>query len=83
MPMKNPPHPGRGIRTACLKPLRLSVTEDCPKVPPPGFSRHNIVFRAEHFSHSHWPAYAGIYFEKVRTLYAIGKAIRIMCTSSP
>jgi|SRR5271157_649071 len=27
MPMKNPPHPGRGIRTACLEPLGLSVTE--------------------------------------------------------
>ncbi len=25
--MKNPPHPGRSIRTACLKPLGLSVTE--------------------------------------------------------
>jgi len=25
--MKNPPHPGRGIRTACLEPLGLSVTE--------------------------------------------------------
>ena len=27
MPMKKPPHPGRSIRTACLEPLRLSVTE--------------------------------------------------------
>ena len=27
MPMKNPPHPGRSVRTACLDPLRLSVTE--------------------------------------------------------
>ena len=26
MPMKNPPHPGRGIRNACLDPLGLSVT---------------------------------------------------------
>jgi antitoxin HigA-1 len=26
MPMKNPPHPGRSIRTACLVPLGLSVT---------------------------------------------------------
>jgi len=25
--MKNPPHPGRSIRTACLTPLGLSVTE--------------------------------------------------------
>jgi antitoxin HigA-1 len=27
MPMKNPPHPGRSIRYACLNPLNLSVTE--------------------------------------------------------
>jgi len=27
MPMKNPPHPGRSIRTACLEPLGLSVSE--------------------------------------------------------
>jgi addiction module HigA family antidote len=25
--MKNPPYPGRSIRTACLEPLGLSVTE--------------------------------------------------------
>jgi antitoxin HigA-1 len=27
MPMKDPPHPGRSIKTACLEPLGLSVTE--------------------------------------------------------
>jgi addiction module HigA family antidote len=27
MPMKNPPHPGRSVRNACLEPLGLSVTE--------------------------------------------------------
>jgi addiction module HigA family antidote len=27
MPMKNPAHPGRIVRTACLEPLGLSVTE--------------------------------------------------------
>ena len=27
MPMKNPPHPGRSIRNACLEPLGLSVAE--------------------------------------------------------
>ncbi|MEJ0061893.1 MAG: HigA family addiction module antitoxin [Alphaproteobacteria bacterium] len=27
MPMKNPPHPGRSIKTACLEPLKLSVTK--------------------------------------------------------
>ena len=26
MPMKNPPHPGRSIKDACLEPLELSVT---------------------------------------------------------
>jgi len=26
MPMKNPPHPGRSIRNACLEPPGLSVT---------------------------------------------------------
>ena len=27
MSMKSPPHPGRSIRSACLEPLGLSVTE--------------------------------------------------------
>jgi len=27
MPMKNPPHPGRSIKDACLDPLGLSITE--------------------------------------------------------
>ena len=27
MPMRNPPHPGRSIRTACLEPLGLSIAE--------------------------------------------------------
>ena len=27
MAMKNPPHPGRSIKDACLEPLGLSVTE--------------------------------------------------------
>ncbi|SPE34074.1 Plasmid maintenance system antidote protein, XRE family [Candidatus Sulfopaludibacter sp. SbA3] len=27
MPMKNPPHPGRSAKNACLEPLGLSVTE--------------------------------------------------------
>jgi len=27
MPMKNPAHPGRVVRNACLEPLVLSVTE--------------------------------------------------------
>ncbi len=27
MPMKNPPHPGRSVRSACLEPLGLSISE--------------------------------------------------------
>src|SRR6204780_5287977 len=27
MPIRNPPHPGRSIRTACLEPLGLSISE--------------------------------------------------------
>src|SRR5579862_6001020 len=27
MPMKNPPHPGRIVRNACLEPLGLSISE--------------------------------------------------------
>jgi antitoxin HigA-1 len=27
MPMKNPPHPGRSVKNACLEPLGLTVTE--------------------------------------------------------
>lgn len=27
MPMKNPPHPGESIRTDCLEPLGLTVTD--------------------------------------------------------
>jgi antitoxin HigA-1 len=27
MPMINPPHPGRSIRSACLEPLGLSISE--------------------------------------------------------
>ena len=27
MTMKNPPHPGRSIRSACLEPLGLSIAE--------------------------------------------------------
>jgi addiction module HigA family antidote len=27
MPMKNPTHPGFSVKTACLEPLNLSVTE--------------------------------------------------------
>lgn len=40
MPMKNPPHPGRSIRAACLDPLGLSVTEGAKVL---GVSRQTLT----------------------------------------
>ena len=37
MAMKNPPHPGRGIRENCLEPLGLNVTEAAAVL---GVARH-------------------------------------------
>lgn len=39
MPMKNPPHPGRSIKDACLDPLGLSVTEAADGL---GIARHTL-----------------------------------------
>ncbi len=39
MPMKNPPHPGPGIRMNCLEPLGLSVTEASRIL---GVARHTL-----------------------------------------
>jgi addiction module HigA family antidote len=39
MPMKNPPHPGKAVRVACLEPLRLSVTEGAKAL---GISRQSL-----------------------------------------
>ena len=39
MPMKNPPHPGPGIRLNCLEPLGLSVTEAARIL---GVARHTL-----------------------------------------
>ena len=39
MPMKNPPHPGRSIRDACLAPLNLTVTEGAKVL---GVARHTL-----------------------------------------
>ena len=39
MPMKNPPHPGRSIKDACLEPLELSVTEGAKVL---GVTRHTL-----------------------------------------
>ena len=39
MVMKNPPHPGRSIKDACLDPLKLSVTESAERL---GVARHTL-----------------------------------------
>ena len=39
MPMKNPPHPGRSIKDACLDSLNLSVTEAAKAL---GVARHTL-----------------------------------------
>lgn len=39
MAMKNPPHPGRSIRDACLQPLGLSVAEAARAL---GVARHTL-----------------------------------------
>src|SRR5271157_2903218 len=43
MPMKNPPHPGRSIRTACLEPLGLSVTDGAEALGVTRQTLNNIV----------------------------------------
>ena len=39
MPMKNPPHPGRSIKDACLDPLELTITEGADVL---GVARHTL-----------------------------------------
>ena len=39
MPMKEPPHPGRSIKDACLEPLGLTVTEGATAL---GVARHTL-----------------------------------------
>jgi addiction module HigA family antidote len=39
MPMKNPPHPGRSIKDACLDALNLSVTDGAAIL---GVARHTL-----------------------------------------
>jgi addiction module HigA family antidote len=41
--MKNPPHPGRSIRNACLEPLGLSVTEGAKVLGVSRQALNNIV----------------------------------------
>lgn len=43
MPMKNPPHPGRGIRTACLEPLGLSISEGANILGVTRQALHNVI----------------------------------------
>ena len=39
MPMKNPPHPGRSVKDACLDPLDLDVTTAAKVL---GVARHTL-----------------------------------------
>jgi len=39
MSMKNPPHPGRSIKDACLEPLNLTVTDGAKVL---GVARHTL-----------------------------------------
>ncbi len=39
MPMKEPPHPGRSIKDACLEPLGLTVTDGAAIL---GVARHTL-----------------------------------------
>ena len=39
MPMRNPPHPGRTIKTTCLEPLGLSITDAAVHL---GVARHTL-----------------------------------------
>jgi addiction module HigA family antidote len=39
MGMRNPPHPGRSIKDACLDPLELSITEGAKVL---GVTRHTL-----------------------------------------
>ena len=43
MPMKNPPHPGRSIRNACLEPLGLSVTQGAETLGVTRQALNNVV----------------------------------------
>ncbi len=43
MLMKNPPHPGRSIRTACLEPLGLTVTEGAEALGVTRQTLNNVV----------------------------------------
>jgi len=40
MPMKNPPHPGRSIRSGCIEPLGLTVTEAASRL---GVTRQQLT----------------------------------------
>ena len=39
MPMKNPPHPGRSIKDACIEPLNITITQGARVL---GVARHTL-----------------------------------------
>ena len=43
MPMKNPAHPGRIVRSACLEPLGLSVTEGAKSLGVTRQTLNNVI----------------------------------------
>lgn len=43
MPMKNPPHPGRSVRNACLEALGLTVTEGAKALGVSRQALNNVV----------------------------------------
>ena len=43
MPMKNPAHPGRIVRSSCLEPLKLSVTDAAKILGVTRLTLNNIV----------------------------------------
>jgi antitoxin HigA-1 len=43
MLMKNPPHPGRSIRSACLEPLGLSISEGAKILGVPRQALNNVI----------------------------------------
>ena len=61
MPMKNPPHPGRSIRTACLEPLGLSVTEAAEVLGVTRQTLNNVIHGKSGISPQGDPSLQGIW----------------------
>ena len=61
MPMKNPAHPGRIVRHACLEPLGLSVTEGAKILGVTRQALNNIVnWQVRHQRRNGYPAHEGV-----------------------